>query len=125
MSLDELLEKINSQDRVTYVLEPQDEFNEAIIGYEPQSGCLVYSVEALFTVYCKSWGVEENSETWAEVMDFIGYNISFGSLTPLLWYNDGFDETVIPEDHFAVYNYEHEIRVLPFLANWCKNTTIE
>jgi len=126
MTLNELMEKIHSGEQEVIILEPQSQFNRGIIGFEDQTGCLVYSVEILFDIYCDDWGVEKNEQSWMEVLDFIGYNISFGAKTPLIWVSDDLDDEVdIPEKHFAVRNYEDEIRVLPFLAKLERTTTIE
>ena len=125
MTLDELIEFIYSQEEEIYILEPQLDFNQAIIGFEDQTGCLVYSVDLLVDVYCGLWKTERTDQTTEEAIDFMYYNISFGNKTPLLWENDCDMEVEIPENHFAITNHNEEIRVLPFLAKDGKNTKIE
>ena len=77
----DLLEELHSSEAGTIILEPQDDFNQAIKGYHASSNRLVYDGHALVEIY------ERAGMVYHEALEFIDYNISFGPGTPVVYFD--------------------------------------
>lgn len=78
MTLDEILDQNPEEQFLT-----ADGFDEAVIGYEPASGRLVYSIEACISILARDM-------EYYDAVEYFEYNVLcayVGDLTPIFIYN--------------------------------------
>ena len=104
-----LVRYLNHKKTGTIILEPQVNFNKAIIGYHPSSNRLIYSMERLIEVYREDM-IDVEDDT---IIEYIYYNICFGYLTPII-FDDRWE--VDKSEHASLYDLNEGEEITQFLG---------
>ena len=78
--VEDFLETLHEDEAGTIILEPQNEWNVNIMGYHKPTNRLVYDGDKVLEMF------QDQGMNRDDALDYIGYNISFGDLTPVIHY---------------------------------------